>query len=78
MNSVAPGRIDTPVARGAASGTDAAILAGIPLHRAGAPEEVAAVVAFLSSGAASYLNGATVDVGGGGFTPRRHRPGPVS
>jgi len=69
VNSVAPGRIDTPMARGAASATNAAFLADIPLGRAGSPEEVAAVVAFLASDAASYLNGATIDVGGGSFMP---------
>ena len=69
VNSVAPGRIDTPMARGAASGTNEAFLADIPLGRTGSPEEVADVVAFLASDAASYLNGATIDVGGGSFMP---------
>jgi 3-oxoacyl-[acyl-carrier protein] reductase len=69
VNSVAPGRIDTPMARGTAFGTNAAFLADIPLGRAGNPEEVAAVVAFLASDAASYLNGTTIDVGGGSFMP---------
>ena len=69
VNSVAPGRIDTPMARGAASGTNEAFLADIPLGRAGSAEEVAVVVAFLASDAASYLNGATLDVGGGSFMP---------
>ena len=69
VNSVAPGRIDTPMARGAAPGTNEAFLADIPLGRTGSPEEVADVVAFLASDAASYLNGATIDVGGGSFMP---------
>ena len=69
VNSVAPGRIDTPMARGAASGTNEAFLTDIPLGRTGSPEEVADVVAFLASDAASYLNGATIDVGGGSFMP---------
>jgi 3-oxoacyl-[acyl-carrier protein] reductase len=68
-NSVAPGRIDTPMARGGASDTNQAFLADVPLGRAGTPEEVAAVVAFLVSDAAAYLNGATIDVGGGSFMP---------
>jgi 3-oxoacyl-[acyl-carrier protein] reductase len=37
----------------------------VPLGRAARPEEVAAVVAFLSSEAASYVNGAMIDVNGG-------------
>jgi 3-oxoacyl-[acyl-carrier protein] reductase len=57
------------MARGSASAVNDAFLADIPLGRAGSPEEVAAVVAFLVSDAASYLNGATIDVGGGSFMP---------
>ena len=68
-NSVAPGRIDTPMARATAAGTNAAFLADTPLGRAGSPEEVAAAVAFLASDEASYLNGAILDVGGGSFMP---------
>jgi hypothetical protein len=40
-------------------------LARIPLHRIGQPEEIARVVVFLASEAASYMTGATVDVCGG-------------
>lgn len=69
VNSVAPGRIDTPMAQAGAAAGNAAFLASIPLGRAGSPAEVAAVVAFLASDAASYLSGATLDVGGGSFMP---------
>jgi len=38
---------------------------GIPLHRFGHPDEVAAIVAFLASERASYITGASIDVAGG-------------
>jgi 3-oxoacyl-[acyl-carrier protein] reductase len=37
----------------------------VPLGRFGRPEEVAGLVAFLASERASYIAGASIDVGGG-------------
>jgi len=37
----------------------------IPLGRVGTSEEVARVIAFLASDAASYLTGETVEINGG-------------
>ncbi|MCO6417124.1 SDR family oxidoreductase [Siccirubricoccus sp. KC 17139] len=69
VNSIAPGRIDTPMSRGTTDAANAAFLAQVPVGRVGTPEDVAEVAAFLASDAASYLNGATLDVGGGSFMP---------
>ncbi|HET7046589.1 MAG TPA: SDR family oxidoreductase, partial [Gaiellaceae bacterium] len=60
VNSVAPGVIATPRNEEAA-GLDAEV----PLGRAGREEEIAAVVAFLCSDAASYVTGASWVVDGG-------------
>lgn len=76
VNSVVPGLIHTPMwerAAGevaAAGGTTMeAVLAGnartVPLGRFGTAEEIAAVIVFLASNAASYINGAAITVDGG-------------
>jgi 3-oxoacyl-[acyl-carrier protein] reductase len=44
---------------------DAEIAASIPLRRIGRPEEFGAVVAFLCSPAAGYVNGINLPVDGG-------------
>jgi 3-oxoacyl-[acyl-carrier protein] reductase len=37
----------------------------VPMRRAGAPEEVAALVAFLASDAAAYITGQVISINGG-------------
>lgn len=63
---VAPGTIDTQVHADAGDPTRAARVAGRhPMERVGMPDEVASVVAFAMSDAASYISGATLRVAGG-------------
>ncbi|RNM11797.1 glucose 1-dehydrogenase [Nocardioides pocheonensis] len=64
VNAVFPGDTLTPMIEG--SGSDAVADTGsIPLRRYGVPSEIAAVVRFLLSDAASYMTGAELTVDGG-------------
>jgi 3-oxoacyl-[acyl-carrier protein] reductase len=64
VNAVAPGFIETAMT---ADVDTADLLSRIPAGRLGQPQEVAAVIAFLCSDAAAYVNGAVLQVDGGLF-----------
>ena len=64
VNVVAPGLIETAMIEQAPK---AQIKAMIPMARIGKPEEVARVVGFLCSNAASYVTGQIISVNGGMF-----------
>lgn len=64
-NVVAPGFIDTEMTRVLTPEFRENYTANVPMRRFGTVEEVAAVVEFLASPAASYITGAVVPVDGG-------------
>ena len=71
VNAVAPGTISTELAAKAVLTSDEArskIMARTPMKRLGEPYEVADVVAWLASDAASYVTGEIVTVDGGRMT----------
>ncbi|MCG8435350.1 MAG: SDR family oxidoreductase [Gammaproteobacteria bacterium] len=71
VNCVSPGPIDTPImSRIGLSPEDAEqakqnFTQMVPLGRAGQPQEIAAVILFLASEGASYINGADIAADGG-------------
>ena len=77
--SVSPGIIDTPHGPPGSSRreTNDLLVQHTPLGREGRPEEVAAVVAFLLSDEASFVNGIDLPVDGGVVAAIRTAPGGV-
>ncbi len=67
VNCVAPGFIATDMTHGLSDDQKSAMLASIPLARAGTPEDIAGAVGFLVSPAGSYVTGTTIHVNGGMF-----------
>jgi len=65
VNVVAPGPIDTDMTAALGEKRLAELSAAVPLGRTGTVEEIAGVVTFLASPAASYITGAVLPVDGG-------------
>ena len=63
VNAIAPGIIATPMT--AQVFPKEAIEAMVPMKRAGTPEEVAALAAFLASDEAGYISGQVISINGG-------------
>ncbi|HEY7296103.1 MAG TPA: SDR family NAD(P)-dependent oxidoreductase [Dehalococcoidia bacterium] len=68
VNCVCPGPIDTPAVQGMLARQPEVrepLLAALPMHRFGTPEEVANCVLFLASDEAAFVTGAALTVDGG-------------
>ena len=65
INAVSPGRIETPMMAGAGVADFATIATTLPARRMGRPEDVAAAVLWLASGAAGFVIGQNLCVDGG-------------
>ena len=65
VNAVAPGFIQTDMTDALSDEQKAAMSSQIPLARLGTADEIASVVGFLSSDAAAYITGETINVNGG-------------
>ena len=67
VNAVAPAVVKTTFATALYEGREEQVTEGYPLGRLGAPEDVAAAVAFLASERAGFISGEVLHVTGGRY-----------
>lgn len=71
VNVLSPGPIETPAQKASLANVEVAeafkanVIGAVPLRRAGQPEEMGEIIAFLASDASSYINGADIQADGG-------------
>lgn len=66
-NTIAPGRVVTPLSAQTPDNIVEEALKQIPVRRLGVPRDIASAVAFLASEESSFITGAVLDVNGGIF-----------
>lgn len=64
VNAICPGYIETDMTAAMRPEVLDSIIRGIPAGRMGRPEEIAAIVSFLASEDAAFMNGSTVSANG--------------
>lgn len=67
VNCISPGFIDTPMNAALTDEDKRGVIESVPCCRAGTAQDVANAAAFLVSGKADYICGASIKVDGGGF-----------
>jgi NAD(P)-dependent dehydrogenase (short-subunit alcohol dehydrogenase family) len=65
VNAVCPGFIDTEFVKSSLATRGDGLLASVPMHRLGQPDEVAEMVVWLLSDSARYVTGSLLGVDGG-------------
>ncbi|HXZ93766.1 MAG TPA: acetoacetyl-CoA reductase [Burkholderiales bacterium] len=65
VNSISPGYVETDMVKAIRKDVLDKIVAGIPMGRLAKPEEIAALIAFLTSEEAGYITGANIAINGG-------------
>jgi acetoacetyl-CoA reductase len=67
INCICPGYIDTDMVAAVPEKVLQGIIAGIPAGRLGKAEEIGALVVYLASEPAAFMNGAVVSINGGQY-----------
>lgn len=65
MNAIAPGLIESILTQQIPSDVKEKFIQRIPLKRIGGPADIANLIAFLVSDAASYITGQCIQIDGG-------------
>lgn len=67
VNSINPGRIDTPMIHDVSDEVNREIASRIPVGRLGRPSDIANAIEFLCSDESDFLTGTTIEVNGGAY-----------